>query len=810
MKKKILSLGIFLFLCCVWMSHALVVQAAETSQTETEETMNILFIGNSFTKYTEVSKGVGDFFSSIAESNGKKVNVTMVKHGGAHLSYYLNTNTYLSYYTSLMQTLSSQKFDYIVLQECSLGPVNLLKTEMVPTLRTFQSMLDALQPDAKVLLYMTHGYGENEIVYLNGVKQVFSEDDIQKYAQAGYMYAGEKTGYEVVPAGMYYRRARLLYPEVTMFTKDQKHPSYNGYFLIAGAFYQALYGEVPVNTVSSMNAYVDEDTQKKLYNSLVGNLSLNETYKLVLPGDSFDLTARMTGTQQEAIHWSSLNEKVATVQNGKVVTLAPGETAIIAESDSKLRAVCWVQVEDETLHTELLRFQRENCVGNIGERVKILPEYSDVVNPGDITWSSKNAVKVVISLDGTVTGLGAGRSKIEAKDSKSGKTASYYYFVRCGCVGGLAAKVQNNGITEPDKSDMSLSWQSVDSATKYNIYRANSKDGPYEKIGTSTTTGYVDKGILNNTIYYYKVTAIATYSQCESELDKSGVLTAIALGKINNFMVFENTNEYLSLSWDQDSGAQGYILYRSTSKSSGYKVIARIQGGSATTYKDTSVQEGKKYYYKIKATGVYSNHTYSSPASNVLSEKVDVLRVAPKSVSVKSVSDASKCTLKVSWSKVSNGYLYKVYRTNSQGTKTVLVGTTSDTFFMDSSVKKNNTYTYYVTACNAKGKCESSRSGKRIGAAVGKASLKSVKNTSAGVSLKWTRNSQADGYAVYRSKNGKTYKKIATISNKKASGYTDKTANGGTAYFYKITAYKKLKGKMFYSPYSKKMEIITK
>lgn len=75
MRKKILLYGIFLFLCCVWMSHALVVQAAETSQTEAEETMNILFIGNSFTKNTNLSKGVGDFFSSIAQSNGKKVNV---------------------------------------------------------------------------------------------------------------------------------------------------------------------------------------------------------------------------------------------------------------------------------------------------------------------------------------------------------------------------------------------------------------------------------------------------------------------------------------------------------------------------------------------------------------------------------------------------------------------------------------------------------------------------------------------------------------------------------------------------------------
>lgn len=46
------------------------------------------------------------------------------------------------------------------------------------------------------------------------------------------------------------------------------------------------------------------------------------------------------------------------------------------------------------------------------------------MNPGDITWSSKNAVKVSISPDGMVTGLGAGRSKIEAKDLRSGKSVT--------------------------------------------------------------------------------------------------------------------------------------------------------------------------------------------------------------------------------------------------------------------------------------------------------------------------------------------------------------------------------------------------
>ncbi len=807
MRKNILLLGCLLFFCCIGIGSPFIAYAEEVSQPVEEEPLKILFIGNSFTKGTNLDKGVGEFFCEVAQANGKQVDVTVIKHGGAHLSYYLDTTNYISYYTPLIRTLGSKEFDYIVLQECSLGPVNLLKTEMMPSLLTFKNMLSSFQPEAKVLLYMTHGYEENEVVYLNGLKQLLSEDDIQKYAQAGYMYAAEKTGYDVVPAGMYFRRARLLYPEMEMFMGDKKHPNYNGYFLIASAFYQALYGEAPESTVASMSTYVEEGTQEKLYKALIGGISLNATYKLVLPGDTFDLTVGFAGIPEEAVTWSSLNEKVATVINGRVVAVSTGETAIVAESASKLRAVCWVQVEDKALHDNLLRFQRENIIGDIGERVKVLPEYSDSVNPGDIKWSSKNGVKASISADGTVSGMAAGRSKIEAKDLKSGKSASYYYFVRCGIVEGLSATILNNGVKDPATSDISLSWKSVENATKYNIYRAEAVNGPYEYIGKSTATEYIDKGIQNNNMYNYKVTACTGYSLCESSLDKSNSIQAVALGRITNLAVLENTNEHLLLTWDKSPYSQEYILYRSTSKSSGYKVIARIKGASQTTYDDTTVKAGKRYYYKIKAASIYGNLTFKSPVSDRLSDKVDVLRVPPKSISVKAVADAKKCTLKISWSKVSNGHLYKIYRTNLQGNKTVQVGVSTGTSFLDSTVKKNNTYTYYVTACNKMGKCESPRSVKRKGAAVGKVTLKSVKNTSDGITLRWTRNRKADGYIVYRSKNNKKYKKIATISKNKQLKYVDNTAKPGKSYYYKVTAYKKINRKVFNSPYSRRRKL---
>ena len=55
------------------------------------------------------------------------------------------------------------------------------------------------------------------------------------------------------------------------------------------------------------------------------------------------------------------------------------------------------------------------------------------------------------------------------------------------------------------------------------------------------------------------------------------------------------------------------MIYRSTSKNSGYKTIATISGNK---YTDKKVKKGKRYYYKVKAkrgttaTGIaYSSFT---------------------------------------------------------------------------------------------------------------------------------------------------------------------------------------------------------
>ena len=71
----------------------------------------------------------------------------------------------------------------------------------------------------------------------------------------------------------------------------------------------------------------------------------------------------------------------------------------------------------------------------------------------------------------------------------------------------------------------------------------------------------------------------------------------------------------IALSWTASTGAQSYILQRSTSSGGGYTTIATI-AAPATTYTDSdaSLLAGKNYYYEIAAVNTNGTSVFSASA----------------------------------------------------------------------------------------------------------------------------------------------------------------------------------------------------
>ena len=151
-------------------------------------------------------------------------------------------------------------------------------------------------------------------------------------------------------------------------------------------------------------------------------------------------------------------------------------------------------------------------------------------------------------------------------------------------------------------SGIKLSWEKVNGADKYDIYRKTGS-GKYSKIGSTSKTAYTDKKVKSGKKYYYTVKAVNEAGESSASKAKSILYLADT-----TLSTPKSTKSGITLKWKKVTGAEGYQVWRKTGSGS-YKKIATVKGNSKVTYTDKKAQKGKTYTYKIKA---YKSKTYSA------------------------------------------------------------------------------------------------------------------------------------------------------------------------------------------------------
>jgi hypothetical protein len=63
-------------------------------------------------------------------------------------------------------------------------------------------------------------------------------------------------------------------------------------------------------------------------------------------------------------------------------------------------------------------------------------------------------------------------------------------------------------VTGPSASNITLAWDSVSGAVRYNIYRSPTKDAALGLMGSSDTANYTDSNVAPNTAYYYAIAPV--------------------------------------------------------------------------------------------------------------------------------------------------------------------------------------------------------------------------------------------------------------------------------------------------------------
>ena len=152
-------------------------------------------------------------------------------------------------------------------------------------------------------------------------------------------------------------------------------------------------------------------------------------------------------------------------------------------------------------------------------------------------------------------------------------------------------------------------------------------------------------------------------------------------------------------------------------------------------------------------------------------------------------------TIKVKWKKVSDATSYEIYRKEKNSSAAVLIGSTTETSFIDKKATVGTKYYYQVKAIYSNG-VEGKISDSVAGRALKKTELKYVKSKSSKkMEISWKKVSNASGYYVYR-RNESTgkYEQIAKIESGTTTTYIDKVEKNNTKYKYKVQAYNVING----------------
>ena len=249
-----------------------------------------------------------------------------------------------------------------------------------------------------------------------------------------------------------------------------------------------------------------------------------------------------------------------------------------------------------------------------------------------------------------------------------------------------------------------LKWDKVTDAAKYEVYRARSKDGTYSLMSTQSATGYTNTSYLTNgTTYYYKVRALKANGTASAY---SSVVT-ITYGTVPTpaapaMRSAKADSAGITVSWDTAANAVTYNVYRTADAGSSWTQVASSVKGSS--YKDTTVQKGVKYGYKVRGVAA-DGKTLGPMSSTGVTAKVTAASTTPDYVKLKSAKSDPGNGILLTWESAADAKTYNVYRkVDGASGWTLLASSVSGTSYRDTSGKRGTTYVYTVRGVAADGK----------------------------------------------------------------------------------------------------------
>ncbi len=164
-----------------------------------------------------------------------------------------------------------------------------------------------------------------------------------------------------------------------------------------------------------------------------------------------------------------------------------------------------------------------------------------------------------------------------------------------------------------------VSWDAVNGADGYQVWRSTSAAGTFTALGSYTETSKISMGLTTGATYYYKIRAyklvdgkkyFGSYSTVVSATTKpaapAGVKAAVSSATA------------VTVSWNKVTGAFGYEVWRCETSNGTYVKLGSL---TETSRRCPGLTSGKTYYFKVRAYVEVNGTKYYSAYSSVVSAK---------------------------------------------------------------------------------------------------------------------------------------------------------------------------------------------
>lgn len=197
-----------------------------------DETLRVLFIGNSYTRYNDLPRQVESIAESVPE--GPRIVAHRETHGGYDLRGHWRQRR-------VRRRIERGRWDAVVIQPHSLSPIS-RREELTEYARRFQAHAHAA--GARLVLFETWARHPESRAY-DRFEEL--EDPQQMHARLAGVYRelGAELGAVVAPVGRAWMRALSERPTLRLHRSDGTHPALPGTYLSACVVYGTLTGRDP-------------------------------------------------------------------------------------------------------------------------------------------------------------------------------------------------------------------------------------------------------------------------------------------------------------------------------------------------------------------------------------------------------------------------------------------------------------------------------------------------------------------------------------------------------------------------------------